>query len=76
MLKTKLQNKKNIWLLLFVCVGILASLRMFWQIGGDYFTFLDEYPTFDVAAGFAHSGKFYFWDFHRQVLSNDSYTRA
>lgn len=76
MLKTKLQNKKNIWLLLFVCVGILASLRMFWQIGGDYFTFLDEYPTFDVAAGFARSGKFYFWDFHRQVLSNDSYTRA
>lgn len=76
MLKTKLQNQKNRWLLLFLCMGILASLRMFWHIGGDYFTFLDEYPTFDVAAGFARSGKFYFWDFHRQVLSGESYTRA
>lgn len=67
---------KYIWLGLFCLIGILAIVRMFWNIGGDYFTFLDEYQTFDVAAGFAETGKFYFWDFHHQILTDESYTRA
>ena len=49
---------------------------MFLGIGGDFFTFLDEYQSFDVAAGFYHTGKSYFWDFHQQALSGERYTRA
>lgn len=75
-LKTKPIQEKYIWAGLFCLVGLLAVVRMFWNIGGDYFTFLDEYPTFDVAAGFAKTGKFCFWDFHHQVLTDESYTRA
>lgn len=75
-LKTRSIEEKYIWAGLFCLIGLLAVIRMFWNIGGDYFTFLDEYPTFDVAAGFAKTGKFCFWDFHHQVLTDHSYTRA
>lgn len=75
-IKTKPIQEKYIWGSLFCLVGLLAFVRMFWNIGGDYFTFLDEYPTFDVAAGFAKTGKFCFWDFHHQILKDQSYTRA
>lgn len=75
-LKTRSIEEKYIWAGLFCLIGLLAVIRMFWNIGGDYFTFLDEYPTFDVAAGFAKTGKFCFWDFHHQVLTDHSYKRA
>lgn len=75
-LKAKPIQEKYIWAGLCCLIGLLAVIRMFWNIGGDYFTFLDEYPTFDVAAGFAKTGKFCFWDFHHQVLTDESYTRA
>lgn len=75
-LKTRSIEEKYIWAVLFCLIGLLAVIRMFWNIGGDYFTFLDEYPTFDVAAGFMHTGKLKFWDFHRGALSNESYIRA
>lgn len=75
-IKTRSIEEKYIWAGLFCLIGLLAVIRMFWNIGGDYFTFLDEYPTFDVAAGFMHTGKLKFWDFHHGILSEESYTRA
>ncbi len=69
-------KRKRIWQLLFVVMLILASCRFFYRITGDYFTFLDEYQTFDTAAGFTHTGKFYMWDFHDECLSDLKYTRA
>lgn len=75
-LRTKTIQEKYIWTGLFCLIGLLAVIRMFWNIGGDYFTFLDEYATFDVAAGFAQKGEFYFWDFHHEMLTDQNYTRA
>lgn len=75
-LKTKSIQEKYVWTGLFCLIVLLAVIRMFWNISGDYFTFLDEYITFDVSAGFAKTGKFYLWDFHHQILKDRSYTRA
>lgn len=75
-LKEKLTQEKYVWTGLFCLIVFLAVIRMFWNVGGDYFTFLDEYITFDVSAGFAKTGKFYLWDFHHQILTDRSYTRA
>lgn len=70
------QDKDRLWLILLLAMAALAALRYFWLLSGDYYTFLDEYPTFDVAAGFANTGKFYYWDFHKQTLTDIHYPRA
>ena len=57
-LKIKSIQEKYIWAGLFCLIVLLAVIRMFWNIGGDYFTFIDEYVTFDVSTGFAKTGKF------------------
>ena len=78
-MKTKVISKikkEKIWISLFGLISVISIVRFFYALSGDYFTFLDEYPTFDVAAGFAKTGKFCFWDFHHQVLTDHSYTRA
>lgn len=75
-LKIKSIQKNYVWMGLVCIIALIAIARMFWNIDGDYFTFLDEYPTFDVAAGFAKTGKFFLWDFHHQELTDQSYTRA
>ncbi len=69
-------RRKRIWQLLFAAMMLLAACRFFYRITGDYFTFLDEYQTFDTAAGFTHTGRFYMWDFHDDSLSDMKYTRA
>lgn len=70
-----LKKEKN-WLLLFGIILLIAVVRLFYGIQGDYFSFLDEYTTFDTAAGFFHTGKFYHWDFHNKALSDYAYDRA
>lgn len=75
-IKTKQIQEKYIWAGGFWLIFFLAVIRLFWNVDGDYFTFLDEYITFDVSAGFAKTGKFYLWDFHHQILKDQSYTRA
>lgn len=75
--KFRNRNKQyDIWIILAVCVGILAVARYFFMLLGDYYTFVDEYQTFDAAAGYYKTGKFYCWDFHKQMLSEREYTRA
>ena len=66
----------RIWKILFAVILAVSVLRFFYGITGDYFTFLDEYITFDTAAGFTHTGKFYLWDFHKEALTDQQYTRA
>lgn len=66
----------RIWKILFAGILAVSVLRFFYGITGDYFTFLDEYITFDTAAGFTHTGKFYLWDFHKEALTDQQYTRA
>ncbi len=74
-LKT-VKRSELIWYILFGLVLAAAGLRIFYTITGDYFTFVDEYQTFDTAAGFTHTGRFQFWDFHNRTLTEDTYTRA
>lgn len=69
-------KQEKIWLLLALVILILTAARYFFALLGDYYTFLDEYPTFDAAVGFFKTGKFYKWDFHTQTLSDIQYKRA
>lgn len=78
MKKNICNNIKNekIWWILFGIIICCSIIRFFYAINGDYFTFLDEYTTFDTAVGFTHAGKFYHWDFQNQKLTDYEYTRA
>lgn len=69
-------KENKAWLLLLLLIFIISVIRFLYVINGDYFTFLDEYQTFDVAAGFMHTGKLRFWDFHHQILDDEVYIRA
>lgn len=72
----KRDKKYDIWLALVVCGGIVAMVRYFFCLFGDYYTFVDEYQTFDTAVGFFKTGKLYQWDFHTQTLTDEAYSRA
>lgn len=72
----KRDKQYDIWIVLAVCVGIAAIVRYFFRLFGDYYTFVDEYQTFDTAVGFFKTGKLYQWDFHTQTLTDEAYSRA
>ena len=78
-MKTKWNVKResgSVWAVLFGIMLVASFARFFYGITSDNFTFLDEYTTFDTAAGFFHTGKFNHWDFHYNTLSDYEYTRA
>lgn len=66
----------DVWIILAVLIAVLATVRYFYALLGDFYTFLDEYPTFDAAVGFYKTGKFYKWNFHAQSLTDVEYSRA
>ena len=66
----------DIWIILAVLMAVLAAVRYFYALLGDFYTFLDEYPTFDAAVGFYKTGKFYKWNFHTQSLTDVESARA
>lgn len=74
--RTRLDREQKIWIGLAIGIGLIAILRFFYAITGDYYTFLDEYATFDAAVGYYKTGKFYKWDFHTQSLTDVEYSRA
>ena len=66
----------DVWIILAVLIAVFATVRYFYALLGDFYTFLDEYPTFDAAVGFYKTGKFYKWNFHTQSLTDVAYSRA
>ena len=66
----------DVWIILAVLIAVFATVRYFYALLGDFYTFLDEYPTFDAAVGFYKTGKFYKWNFHTQSLTDAAYSRA
>lgn len=75
--KFKKRNQQcEMWIVLAVYIGIATVVRYFFRLFGDYYTFVDEYQTFDTAVGFFKTGKLYQWDFHTQTLTDEAYSRA
>lgn len=75
-IKISEEKCKKKWVALFGIIIIISCIRFFYGIFGDYYTFLDEYQTFDVAAGLTYAGEFYRWDFHNEELTDIRYIRA